>query len=278
MLLQKTLIPMKRSKKKKRLIGVEFTLDGIPKVELNTLQIGAGFIDGRFQVRIKTEKQEISTNAVRGFQREGKPGFNLKKIYHRSSSNSMEHTAYLEGFDTLYAVDTNQKQIMGETYSVGVVAELQWKIKEHGFFDIDASVLDYFPWIGKEDKLENRNWMTFIERYLMEQKHATIKAGIIVDSDLGLIDRYNSRSLPIYKNFYLPENIELIYASADIKNDTIINHLISFCDEVSTGGLKEMEVAIYQQVESLRNQLIVENPDHVDEIKAFYENRLGREC
>lgn len=57
--------------------------------------------------------------------------------------------------------------------------------------------------------------------------------GIIVDSDFGSLSAINNRTIPILDDFYLPENIQLIYASSDKKNDTFLNEAISFCDKIA---------------------------------------------
>jgi hypothetical protein len=265
---------MKKTQRKRRFIGVEFTLGEIPKEELDTLRIGAGFIDDKFQIRIKTDKQKIQTNGVKGFLRESKPGFNLKKVYHKSNSGSLEPTAYLEGIERVFAIDTNQRKMLGNTYSVGVVSGVQVKPNDKGLLDIEAKVIDYLPQIGRQEKLENKNWKLFIENYLSVPENRKVSTGIIVDSDLGSIDKYNSKSLPIYENYFLPENIELIYASADTKNDTIINKLISFSDEESTKYLNELEMELVKTMEKLRVDLIGKNPTLVEEVNAFFDKRL----
>ncbi len=86
-----------------------------------------------------------------------------------------------------------------------------------------------------KDKEENIAWMTAIE---LIQKNPVVtenlKIGIIVDSDLGNIDRYNNRESPIYGNFYLPANMHLVYASTDGGKEYAANRLISLADKESS--------------------------------------------
>jgi hypothetical protein len=230
----------KKDKVKRRLIGVELTLDAIPKEELASLRFGFGFIDGKLRVRIETDKRIVSTNAIKGFRKENKVGFNLKKSYHKTNSDSLEPNAFLEGVDKVFAIDTNSKLIHGQKFFIGVISTLQAEIKDNGFADIQAVAVDYFCSQQECDKPENRNWKLFIEKYISDPSNTSFKTAIVVDSDLGLIDRFNSREVPIYADFFLPENVYLIYASADLKNDSIVNQLIAFCDEQATQCLSEL--------------------------------------
>jgi len=64
--------------------------------------------------------------------------------------------------------------------------------------------------------------------------------GIVVDSEQDYIEAYNKRLKPIIDDFYLPENFELMYASADASNDTILNQAITYCDKTATQRIKEL--------------------------------------
>ena len=64
---------------------------------------------------------------------------------------------------------------------------------------------------------------------------------LITDHDLGNIAKYNNRELPIFNDFFLPKNFTLIYASADVGKENILNVLISKCDNEAKKFIKEME-------------------------------------
>jgi hypothetical protein len=44
---------------------------------------------------------------------------------------------------------------------------------------------------------------------------------------------YIERKLPIYKEFYLPVNVSLLYGRADGANDTMLNCIVRLCDKKS---------------------------------------------
>jgi hypothetical protein len=60
------------------------------------------------------------------------------------------------------------------------------------------------------------------------------KVGMIVDSDLGNLDSYNTQKMPVCSGQMLPNNVTLIYASSDNKNDSIVNRIIAIADEASS--------------------------------------------
>lgn len=84
------------------------------------------------------------------------------------------------------------------------------------------------------ERPENENWVRLIE-LLKQSCHCTDPrmVGIVVDSDLGNIEDYNNRKLPIFKDYFLPESYELIYAS-DKVSDNILNQMISACHKLAT--------------------------------------------
>jgi hypothetical protein len=57
--------------------------------------------------------------------------------------------------------------------------------------------------------------------------------GLIVDSDLENLERYNNRELPVYGDFYLPQNMKFIYASSEIASETYTNMMIALADKES---------------------------------------------
>jgi hypothetical protein len=58
---------------------------------------------------------------------------------------------------------------------------------------------------------------------------------------LGNLPTYNTRSIPIYSDFYLPQNFELIYASADKgKREYLVNALIATGEKMAKFLLKNI--------------------------------------
>lgn len=63
---------------------------------------------------------------------------------------------------------------------------------------------------------------------------------MIVDSYLGNLKSFNSRTNPIFEDFYLPQKYQLIYASSDTGKDLFTNFTLKQADKASTKCLKSL--------------------------------------
>lgn len=238
-----------QQKKKSRFVGLQFSLDDVPKEELENLKIGVRFNGKGFEAIIRTDRRDISTDSVKGYRRVSKPGFNLKKTNFITNTRQMEILPNLDSFDTIMAIDTNSYSIQKFDFTshVGVAAQVLTTI-ENGQPIKHAKIIKVFTNNGKLEKPENYNWKNLIE-FIREHRNylVTKKYGIIVDSDLGNIPNYNSRKAPIIDDFYLPQNFQLIYASSDAANDEITNQVIAFCDKISKKMLDQISADIEKE-------------------------------
>ena len=232
------------SSKKRRFIGMEFTLDGVPKEESESLQIQMRNNGNGLEARIVTKNRVIKTNAITGYQRKNKAGF--KKITHLTDSSIFDVRQNLEKYQGLIAIDTNGRRINKRMIHLGIACEVS-RIINGDFLDTKIEVLKEFLIYGECEKPENENWKRLLDHIIGDSNYNPKSyIGIIVDSDLGNLPEHNRRERPIINDYFLPKNFELIYASADIKNDTILNKAISYCDEVSSTCLKEIEKGMLQ--------------------------------
>lgn len=229
-----------KNKKKDRFIGLQFSLDGIPKEELKSLRIGTKVTQNGIEAIIRTDNHEIPTNSVKGYRRESKPGFNLKKTNVVTHTSKMEISSNLQKFDCLIAIDTNSNRKQSPNVHIGAAAQI-FSVIDDNKLETEAEIIKTFTLIGDYDKPENHNWKELITYIISHKNHnSKTKIGLIVDSDLGEIPEYNSREKPIIDNYFLPDNFELIYASADSSNDEITNQAIAFCDKIASEVLKGM--------------------------------------
>lgn len=138
-----------------------------------------------------------------------------------------DNVPYWQGrYDRVFAVDTNTIVLDGEVLSVAcsVRAEIEFiDNKWNGRIEL----LDALVAIGPKLKPEIGGWLDLIERVNLDP---ALKVGIVVDSELGDIPRYNLRTMPLAPGIYLPENVELIYASSDQDKNIPFNFLIAKCD------------------------------------------------
>ena len=162
------------------------------------------------------------------------------------SDNSLNYLKKILRYEKLIVMDTNSKIIKNEMFSVGIAAHLVAKKNENNIDWEFIPINQIFTIVGKGEKIENRNWKSLIEYILQHPVYKPEhKLGIIVDSDLGEIDNYNSKQKPIFSEFYLPDNFELIFAS-DKTSDNPLSQAIKNCHDLSTKTLKIIENEIAQ--------------------------------
>lgn len=130
-------------------------------------------------------------------------------------------------FDWLIAVDTNTKESGAERISI-TGALLARAALMPGCLRLERLELKCYEFRNVVGKPENLAWREVLRGLPLEVRGKRI--GLVVDSDLGQIESYNSQTLPIYENFYLPTYVKLIYASSDFKNEHAYNLLISRAD------------------------------------------------
>jgi hypothetical protein len=71
---------------------------------------------------------------------------------------------------------------------------------------------------------EHCGWFAALEHLqALKLVSAGQRIGIIVDSSLGLINDFNERKRPVVGRAFLPENVQLIYASSDTSMDQVVN-------------------------------------------------------
>lgn len=142
----------------------------------------------------------------------------------------------LTKYKHILSVDTNTITIDNEIISVSCIFLCG--------FNVDKINAIYFPLIAYEfrnikDKSENIGWMKAIQFIMTNPTYKnSMSFGLVVDSDLANIPSYNSKTKPIYSNFYLPNNFELIYASSDSGKHDLANVLIATCDKEASNILK----------------------------------------
>ncbi len=139
----------------------------------------------------------------------------------------------LEQFDFIYAIDTNCKTINSAMISVtGVVggANLKPSIPEHTA--IRYRSLKCIELLNPKGKFENLAWKIVVEMIQAAPNYSkNDRIALIADSDLSNIESYNSQSKPIYGEFCLPQNYQLIYASSDSGKENIANQMIALADK-----------------------------------------------
>lgn len=140
----------------------------------------------------------------------------------------------LRKFDLIYAIDTNTKSFI----SVASLIKCELNPDEKG---VHCSIEPITSFTFKyEVAPENRSWIIAIKEIINKDGGLAKRIGLVTDCNLGNIEKYNNKEIPLYENYFLPDNIKLIYASADSGSENLFNILLKDADDLATAILNEL--------------------------------------
>jgi hypothetical protein len=70
---------------------------------------------------------------------------------------------------------------------------------------------------------------------------------LVTDHDLNALISYNDKQIPIFRDFYLPDNFIFMYGRGDGPSQNLLNYVVKLCDKKSAELLKEIETKGYFQ-------------------------------
>ncbi len=187
------------------------------------------------------EKLDAKTNYVMAIPKRNK----IKETTRVPLSNPSLTGPYeaIKQGDYLYAVDTNTHIYPKNGYYLAIGVACLFKINKNpdrlDFIENKVFGFELFDKYSGEKIVIAELINSAIERFdLSDDK--VLKIYIVTDQLMN-IDEHNSRKLPLIEgtNSYLPNGFQLIYASADKKNDNIFTQLIHKCDESAKKILKK---------------------------------------
>ena len=157
-------------------------------------------------------------------------------------------TALRRNYDFICAVDTNTKVIRGKKVSVTAVVLVTPSfvgdkngLREFWRFDVPFCIEmieikgppENFGWVAAWDELWRRRII-----------NNEMCVGMIVDSDLGNINKYNQRKVPLLGTFFIRSNQQLIYASNDAGKENVVNKALAAADMVAGQVLRAIETGV----------------------------------
>lgn len=149
-----------------------------------------------------------------------------------------------EVYNRHLAIDTSYKPF-GNNYicTTAAIVMLQDFNKKKGFKKgekIDVLIPPRLIFLAKPgNKPERYGWMKFIEGLIRSDIfNKNWLYGVTVDSDLDAVQKINAQEESIFKDFFIPPNIHLIYASADSGRNVFVNKLIRATDQVAKKSLE----------------------------------------
>lgn len=202
--------------------------------------------DGVF-VYVNGEKALIVSSEIRTIYERDKSPKILNKIFNHGLIPLITPDNIFQHVDIVFAIDTNTSKETAISVCA-VTSVLPDKTSTASTFSIDSrtgrmsvgrcsgdTILEtVFAFVAQEYSAENLAWHIVIDSirnstdYIEGKKYA-----LIVDSDLDNLLLYNCKQSPYFMSYVLPENMTLIYASADRsnKNNSLLNYSIHFCEK-----------------------------------------------
>lgn len=143
----------------------------------------------------------------------------------------------LAGFDFAIAVDTNTETVGELKVSMTVAAMVRNIRIERDRWSAQLIQQDAFEFHDATEPPEIIGWCDVIRRV---QGCAAVsgRVALIVDSDLGRHQDFSKRRKPLLGDFYLPDNMVLVYASSERGREYIANTAIADCDKTAKGLLQ----------------------------------------
>lgn len=196
----------------------------------------------------------------------GKPKI-LNTIRTENNQINLNQNDNLSNFDWLFSIDTNYKKHNESVISISCSSFFILDLKEPKLVkgiakqDWHAKVIMQTAFIFRNPTVnpELVGWQELINRIKKNPEYRdNLKIGIVVDSELGNLNKINNHEMPIIGEHFLPANFHLIYASSDAGADYPHNKIIRICDKVANAIWKHImeNNEILNDMEDLDNLFI----------------------
>jgi hypothetical protein len=242
---------MKKIQRNDRTISINmdsqnlYSLDGIA-LDFNSQKV-IGIKGGLDTPLIGDTRLEVS----RARDNKAKP----RKMVHVSNSPNdqtwIDSNHQLLSYDHLIAVDTNTNHCHGSTVSITAAYHVMPENHENGVAQCRAAVIALIEFWNVVEKPENLGWYEVLQAIAAHPVQFAGKVGLIVDSDLGNHQAFNKREMPIFGDFYLPENVTIVYASDKGGAEHLSTKMIKYCHDLASDTFKGnnlvMNIANLQQ-------------------------------
>jgi len=151
----------------------------------------------------------------------------------------MSPESILLDYDDIYFVDTNTKNTVKHKISMtGVIHAFIEKL-EKDICRLIYTPLTVLEFWDPEIESETIGWYALICAILEMPDNTNREILLVVDSRLDDLKGLSNGVTPLFDDFYIPENISLIYASADVGTN-VANKLIKMADKLATNKLNEV--------------------------------------
>ena len=136
----------------------------------------------------------------------------------------------------LVAIDTNTRDVCGRRISVSMACAVPGRLTDHR----DPIPFDPLCAYAIFDAASHTNperigWHLLLRHHIALAKLGiSDRVGVVVDSELGLLPKMNSRMHNYYADHVLPANVVMLYGTSDAGDDSLVNAMIRYCDKYSS--------------------------------------------
>lgn len=176
-----------------------------------------------------------------------------RKVLSKMPGISSATMAYVDTgllqFDKIVSIDTNTKDVDSNRACVVASVMMTPHVKLGGLElrGAQAIAIEFWNPVYPPERIGWRMIMDAVSEtneYICGKRY-----GIIVDSELGRMDAFNSREEEILPGFMLPERMTMIYGSSDSKNDSAVNKMLHMTDKASNAIHSRMAADGYSRSE-----------------------------
>ena len=150
----------------------------------------------------------------------------------------------MKSWKRFFAIDTNTRKVEGVQVSItsviqGYVLDTE---KGVGMYKLDTYYTEAnFNVTGNPETFAICKLISKVSKEFAGNEN--LRFGIITDSELELIDKYNARSEFLLPGLFLPPNFHIMYATAEAGRDTFMpNKMMAMCDQVASKALATIKI------------------------------------
>lgn len=215
----------------------------------------------------ETDKPFSNKCYIQGYHSESGKLRITSKILTNDEDNTSGFLQKLDPYRHIIGIDSNTIEYEHPIFaspikvSLGIGIVLDIKDDTWQFHPIERAFYPAF----NSPKPENENWIAVIEHMKKSCNCSDPrKMALIVDSDLGMLNQYNRHEGPIFGDYFLPEDVELIFAS-DKLSDNVFNKLVRECHSLAKEMLSVFVRRLTEQYDAAVHSVHADSPpsDHI---------------
>ena len=211
-----------------------------------------GDADRKIAIRTDKDTGDVSSpqaidetfRTYQSYQRDsGKEKVTYQAHGQPSTANLSLRNGIASRFDVIAGIDTNRFQVAGRDLSITFSFASSPVLRENpDELELDPAPGFIFENVRAGINPETIGWYHFLVHVLpLVSGNGSYSVALVVDSELGALPAINNRTRPFYKQFTLPSNVELVYASSDSGTD-VPNKLIKECDKASREIVRQIDM------------------------------------